>query len=155
MIKRFTYAVSSRMAITQAQTLFTESEIIKLQNIFLTPGFHTLQVRNAYESRQTIETFLSSLNCYANIACLSMADAPIPSKYFDIFYALTFGGYINSTCQTSLEHFFLEHFDADFLWIEATPMLLAQPWFYEFKYHLDRHNIRNLLPVVTLQELAE
>lgn len=149
-MKRFTYTPSFSTANLYSKKSFSEIEIIRLQKIFLTPGFHVLQVRDMLEGRKTIETFLHSLNCYTNVACLSIESAPLRAQVFDVFYGLTFGGYIHSYEHT-MEQFFIDHFTADFIWIEATPNLLNQAWSHVFKYHLENYNIRRSLPVITLE----
>ncbi len=120
---------------------FSEQEIIELNDVFLTHGIHDITVSDIAAGRTLIDTFLSSLNYYNNVACLTASDIPLRSSIFDI-YSEVAGG--------DLEEFFLEQFYFDFLWIEVSPTLTETAWFLNFELKLLSFNMDQLLPVIIL-----
>jgi hypothetical protein len=134
----------------RVQHPLTDADIIKLQDTLLTVGIHTLKFPNVTQGRDAMITILTSLNCYTNVACLSMHTTELNPAYFDMYYALTLGGYVHGNVEQKLDEFFLEQCDVDFLWIEATAQLVEQPWFYAFERKLDQFNVVCRIPVVVL-----
>ena len=47
-------------------TPYTESDILELQNIFLSEGFHRIKTTDLGQGRALIHLFLDSLHCYRN-----------------------------------------------------------------------------------------
>jgi hypothetical protein len=150
MRQEFLYIAQSAATSKRMQYPFTDADIIELQDKFLTTGLHSIKVPNVAEGRFAINTILKSLNCYSNVACLSMHDTELESKFFDMYYGLTLGGYVHGNFEQKLDEFFLEQCDVDFLWIEATIQLVEQPWFYSFERKLSQFKIDLQIPIVVL-----
>ena len=126
---------------------FSEADIIELHNRFLTPGFHSLKVKNIEEGRSLVYTLLASLNCHHDIACLSMDRQRLKAYVCDVYKALRQEGTIG---ESSLFDFFLDQFACDFLWIEMTPELMACSWFADFEHMLYDFHLNQNVPVIML-----
>lgn len=130
---------------------FSESDIIYLHNIFLTHGSHPIKVPDIATGRAIIAAVLQSLHYYGSPACLSLSSLALDNEIFDLSYAMSLAGHIsNQTSETCLEEFFLEQFDSDFLWIEATNELLQQAWFGTFMHQLEILKFENQMPIVVV-----
>lgn len=122
----------------------TESDILCLQDRFLTNGFHHIRVKNVASGRKLIKTFLQSLRVYHEIACVTM-EPSLEQGVFDIFNELLIGQKI-----IDFEEFFVEEFYFDFMWIEATKELLRCPWFADFENHITDLSIDKHIPMFVL-----
>ncbi len=122
----------------------SESDILDFQDIFLTPGFHSLTIGTVSEGRDLITTFLGILNCYSEIGCLTQYTSDLSSDIFNIYDELAFQGALANT--NILENFFLEQFFYDFIWIEASHDLLKTHWYWYFEQRLRMLN--PLIPII-------
>ena len=120
---------------------FSEQDILDLNDAFLTNGIHDITVPSIHAGRGLISTFLSSLNYYSNVACLTAHDVPHDPTIFDIY---------SEVAGSSLEEFFVENFYFDFMWIEALPELTSTVWFTDFEQRLLSFNIDHILPIIVL-----
>lgn len=134
------------MAITTGQHALSDQQIIELHIRFLTNGFQHIQVPTVKEGRALMNTLLTSLDYYHSVACLTESDLLLPANSVDLFSYLIEGRYIPH----NLEQFFLEYDDFDFLWIELTPNLLAQPWLEAFKSLLMAHKMQLKMPIICI-----
>jgi len=107
---------------------FSEGDILYLQELFLINGWHGLKVKSINEGRSVITTMLYSLNYYHDIACLSIGEMSVDSKFFNVYDHMIEGGYLEGQYH-DIEAFLIEHFYANFLWIEETQELLKAPWY--------------------------
>ena len=126
---------------------FSEADIIELHNRFLTPGFHSLKVKNVQEGRSLVYTILASLNHHHNIACLGTVPIALESYVHNIYNTLKEFDAIN---EQALFDFFLEEFNCDFLWIEINTELVAQSWFADFEHMLNDFHIHQYVPIIML-----
>ncbi len=62
---------------------FSEHEIIAVNDLLLSNGFHAITVKNRRVGRRIIETFLSLLNYYKQIAWLTIDNKP-PADMIDL-----------------------------------------------------------------------
>ncbi len=127
----------------------SESDILYLQDAFLTNGFHHIQVKNIAAGRSIIRTFLGSLATYHDIACLTATNS-IENGVFDIGTALHAGGYVDPLGERELEEFFIEEFYFDFMWIEASRELLASSWFVDFERKLEDFKVTCHIPMIVI-----
>jgi len=125
-----------------------DEQIIELHKLLLTNGFHYVQIRNIQEGRSALSVLLDSLSYYADVGCLTLHTSPLPGDIFDLYYHLLHEGYLGSRYSYDLEKFFLERFENDFLWIEATPELTKQPWYVYFEQKLIEFRIHEKIPIV-------
>lgn len=91
-----------------------DQQILELQDIFLEPGLHHIQVTSFNEGRSIINEYLSALRCYNAPACFSLQqeDFAVPNI-------------VDQMSAATMTTFFDLEFDADFLWVECDPELLS------------------------------
>lgn len=113
---------------------FSDSDILALQEKFLTSGFHYITVRNREAGRALVEMFLLSLNHYKNSACVTVGDTALAHDITDIYQELLLGGFVDEHgIAQALEDFFTDNFYHDFVWIEACEELCSASWFAAFE----------------------
>jgi hypothetical protein len=123
----------------------SEKEILYLQNIFTTPGFHALTVPSVAVGRELITQQLGALQWHQDIGYLTADQTAVCAG------AQNLGSLIDQPIdQESLETFFIQRFYCDFLWIEATDSLLAMPWIYAFEKQLINYHVEKMIPIVIL-----
>ncbi|MGZ6250799.1 MAG: hypothetical protein ACXWL2_02120 [Candidatus Chromulinivorax sp.] len=98
---------------------FSEEDLIQLQEIFVTPGIHTIKMKNVEQARQIIEIILNSLNYYHTIGALTFIEK-LPTHIWDIIGHVTFDKQMNYNLIDDLEIFFANYSCFDFIWVEAT-----------------------------------
>jgi hypothetical protein len=122
--------------------LISEQQIIELQELFLTPGFHQYPITTVKDARALMYTFLDALRCYQIVGCMTAnTDLPLRKSIFDINDYLWQYGYLGSS---NYDKFFIEEFDIDFLWIEPT----QHNEFDQFKEKLAEFNIDKQIPII-------
>jgi len=127
---------------------FTEQEIIDMSNSFLTYGFHSFKAKTIAHGRLFINTFLHSLNYYDDIAYLTVEQGS-DSHGLDLYQLFNQEKLLEKP-SSRLSEFLCNFFHNDFLWIEATPSLMAMPWFIDFEHCLIDLNIDKVMPIVIL-----
>jgi hypothetical protein len=125
------------------------ADILELQDIFLTPGFHSLTVHDSATGRAVVTTMLSALKCYHASAVLTAAGTQDLELQLDL-YAMLHQEASPLTYEALLE-LFLDHIHCDFLWIEATEKLTAESWYTDLQkvfidLALDRH-----MPILSIR----
>ena len=129
---------------------FSEEDIIWLQELFLTNGWHCLKVEDLHVGRSIFNTMLYSLGYYHDVAYLTMADEPLlDSSYFDVYLHLIEGEYLDGQ-PYNVEDFFIERFYADFLCIEETEELARTKWYPQFLQVLQDLKMVNHIPIIIL-----
>ena len=124
---------------------FSERDIIRLQDAFLTPGFHNIKTYNRTSGRLLINALLKSLNYFHIIACLSTENKKLSKETNNIYQNLN-----NNRSEGYIQDFILEELFCDFLWIEKTEELTSRPWFEEFKRNLVDFGIDKKIPIITV-----
>lgn len=149
-MKRLEIVQSRSSAAMIATALFkeplTESDILLLQDKFLTNGFQHIQLQNIETGRALIETFLDSMHLYNAVACLTLAHELLPAHVSDVYYELVTSRYIHN----NLEQFILDEFYFDFLWIEATSDLLKSDWYQELEHFIIDYKIDQHIPIIVI-----
>jgi len=107
----------------------TETDILSLQDAFLTTGFHSIEFTDQAAGRNLIKNFLHSLPTYRSIACLTLDNGlDLPNTVFDLYASL----YNDGLSEQAIEEFFINDFYYDFMWIEISATLLSEPWYKHF-----------------------
>lgn len=111
--------------------LLTEADILFLSDTFFSNGFHHIRVKNIDAGRQLISILMRSMKIYNEIACVTVADTQSlelykESPFFNVYQEMHNN---NMTHNNDCEAFLLEHFYANYMWIESTSVLQSQPWF--------------------------
>lgn len=132
--------------VLDGKTLF-DDQIIALNDLLLTPGFHTVLVNDIATGRILLDTFLLTLNCYYQVGCLSINPKPWPAGIDNIYQQLLNGDYLKTK---DLEQYFMDSFHADFIWIEEQPALTNMPWFELFKQKIIELHLDHELPIISL-----
>lgn len=126
----------------------TEQDIIELHSMCMLEGFHAITVPNLEAGRSMMQTLLASLDFYHAVAALSIqGDEPLPTSVADLFQLLEGNQRAKLADIDILESFFLEHFNYDFLWVEACPELLRMPWYLAIQQTIQKFNIHNEIPI--------
>lgn len=132
--------------------LFSEQEILDLQDIFLTHGHHYLTVSNVGQGRSIISLFLDSLQSsyFSRVACLTTSAVPLPSSVISLRDELALSGAL-AFDHIKLDEFLLNGFYYDFVWIECNKELTQAPWFYYFEKKLIDYNMALSTPILFVQ----
>ena len=93
--------------------------------MFLTQGLHAITVQTPEVGRKLIYDLLESLPCYSAVAALSLVDLPLKGSVQDLFGV--------APLDADEELFLQAYHYYDFIWIEATPVLLATSWYASFE----------------------
>ncbi|MCX5922011.1 MAG: hypothetical protein NTX86_01655 [Candidatus Dependentiae bacterium] len=125
----------------------TESDILFLQDAFLTNGFHSIKVRDIAAGRCLMQTFLQSLRI-TDVACLTMAAMPLEDNVTDIYEQLLQEGH--SDKKNSIEEFLLNDGYFNFIWIEATQELENKNWHMLFQESIIACNLDRHMPIIEL-----
>jgi len=128
---------------------FSESDVLKLQDTFLTNGIHYIKTTHLKAGRIIIQTFLQSLPIYTEIACLTMHEN-LDMSVIDMYKELLDNNYLNSTDIRNLEEFFIDQCFIDFMWIEATQGLLDTSWFAIFEQNIHDFKLCQTMPIIIL-----
>jgi len=129
---------------------FSDTDILNLQDAFLSNGTHYFKVNSIQEGRSIINLFLASLNYYKNIGCLTMNPGSLQESASDLYSELLLGGHLDKKLLYELETFFLEEFYYDFIWIEATQNLLSGSWATAFFKQMIQFKLDHLIPILII-----
>ena len=127
----------------------SEQMIIELQDIFLTPGIHIIDVESLQEGRSLIQKFLNALRCYQTIGCLTQHESSLPHTVFDIHNYLLMYGFLEGKNSNELEQFFTQDFNFDFIWIEKKADGNTE-WADYFEQRIVRYEIDQSIPVILI-----
>lgn len=136
-------------AVITGKTIVDE-QIIHINNLLLTPGWHTFLVDSVQSGRTLLDTFLMNLHYYRDIGCLTLEQVPLSPEVENIHQQLITGHYLETFSNKDLEHYFIESFDFDFVWIEESTELIKNPWFSLFKQKITELKIDEQIPLISL-----
>jgi len=128
----------------------SETDILDLEDKFLTHGFHYINVKDIAAGRRLVDKFLDSLQCYTQNAALTISNGSLELCVTDIYYELFKGGYVDSTYNFDFDGFFIHHFYYDFMWIEASNELVESQWFADFFQKMVSFKIDQQIPVLII-----
>jgi hypothetical protein len=131
--------------------IYTEQDILLFNDQLLTPGKHSMHVPSMVFGRKVLKTLLVSLNCYTNIAFLSIESYRIEKgDYANLYDHLQKTKALES--DWSMSKFFAEEMRYDFLWIEESQELQALDWYPRFMVSLQDFNVTSTIPIVFLRK---
>ena len=125
----------------------SEKEILSLQEFFWATGFHYLKVDTISQGRTLIKLFLSSLDYYKNVGCITLSSGALPMNATNLYTELKQFNALQENSQ-NLEKFLLEAFYYDFVWIELTPSLLTSPWLGHLEQKIIDFNLASTMPIL-------
>jgi len=127
----------------------TEDDILYLQDLFLTNGMHAISVPDVKTGRSIMHSMLQSLNYYQMAACMTrMQTPPLEESITDICSQLARAGH--ELCYEEVEHFYIEEFFGDFLWIEFSPQLVDTPLLAHSFHALNVLEMFRKIPIIAL-----
>lgn len=134
-----------------------DSEIIEIQNLFMTPKIHQLSTKNIITGRELLEKFAYSLN-YQKVGLISTVDFAWKQEAVNI-YKLAQEEYrqidklYQSSVSTVIEKLCTEISFIDFVWIEITQKLCAQISKNEIQEIAQNLNSQGQVPVIMVSYL--
>jgi hypothetical protein len=136
---------------SRSLSLLVEGDILYVQDMFLTSGFHFFTVDDVGLGRDFIYTFLDSLNCFSAIGCLTLSELPLAVSIDDFYHDFVDGRVIDD-CSLAwlLDEVLLKKFYYDFFWIEVTGALKSCLWMPYFEQRLIDFNISSSMPIIVL-----
>lgn len=133
----------------QEKKVSSHEQIIALQDLLLTPGFHCLKVLNIASGRIIIDVFLMSLNYFHTIGCLTLHQGPLPSNIHNIYNQLKEEGYLKDGGD-GIERFLMESFYCDFIFIEMEEAIMKTKWLPLFQQKIIDLGIDKTIPIIYL-----
>jgi hypothetical protein len=132
----------------------SENEILYLQDLFLTPGFHKLKFANLKTAREQLYTILDSLQFYQNAAGLSLQVLGLREDITDLYAEILQTGCLNDPdhyTSENLVNFCLNNFYYDFLWIENPQALETTQWYQQLLELLSDFKLDQLIPICLVE----
>lgn len=117
-------------------TKFSDQQILELQDLFLTNGFHEIIVPSLSEGRSLIYTFLDALRCFETVGCVTSYGKTLRADIIDL------KGILNE----ENDSFFCEGFNLDFIWIEHEPENVS------FEQKILEFKLDDYLPIVIIRK---
>jgi len=133
----------------QGKKVSSHEQIIALQDLLLTPGFHCLKVANVASGRMIIDIFLMSLNYFHTIGCLTLHQSPLPGNIHNMYIQLLEEGYLNEGGD-GIERFLIEAFYCDFIFIEMEEAIMSKKWLPLFQQKIIDLGLDKTVPVIYL-----
>lgn len=137
----------SRLVPRHIDCQMSEDDILYLQDIFLTNGIHAISVADIHAGRSIMFSMLQSLNFYQTVACLTCDKAPLEKSIVDIYSQLSSEQDVQ---YEEVEHFFIEEFFSEFLWIELSEKLISKTLLAHSFHALNELEMARRMPIVTL-----
>jgi len=142
--------VGSKDDMRRLSSELTAEDILYLQELFLTNGFHHIRVPTVEDGRSLMYKLLNSMHFFNDIACLTCINEPaISCDVYDILNDLR--TYCNGDESINvIEEYFLEVFFTDFMWIELNEALTKDPFVEQAIYVMHSIEVVHRMPVVAL-----
>jgi hypothetical protein len=132
----------------QLSTKLSVDDILYLQQIFLTTGLHHIVAPNLSIGRRTMHLLLRSMNCFSNAACLTWEHKASLKGYDVLGRLIDYCG--QEANMDAIEEYFIEEFEADFLWIEMSDAFMQNPFVVQAFNIMHVLNIIHKIPVVLI-----
>lgn len=127
----------------------TECEILAMNDLLLTNGYHLITVKNFSVGRTIVDSFLMLLNRYQQIYWLS-DDGKVPEQTYNLYTNMKQAGCLKDRSIEGYMSFFHEEFYGDCLIIECTNELLKTDWYLDFEQALYEVQLSDHMPIVQL-----
>jgi hypothetical protein len=128
----------------------SESEIIELHNILMTPMQQMIQTKNVLSGRALLETMLTSLSYYQHVGYLTAKPTTQKNNIIDIYTIIHKDAQVYGLWH-AIEQFFINYHNIDFIWIELTNDLLLQMGFNHIMQLCKLLTQYQAIPVLILQ----
>lgn len=133
-----------------SRDLFSEYDILALNDLLLSNGMHTIKVQNNLIGRKILDMFLTLLNYYEHIYWLSAHHRQDKAGLYDLYDALKQYGCCESSSLELYEAYFYGEFHGDCLIIEHDDQLVKEKWYTDVLQALCQSHICDRMPVVQL-----
>lgn len=131
-----------------SRDLFSEYDILALNDLLLSKGMHTIKVQNLVIGRKIIEMFLTLLNYYQQIYWLSMQKRDYSLELQDLYHELQQYGCLQNASKELYEYYFYDAFNGDCLIIEQSAQLGSEQWYNDLTQALKQSLICERIPIV-------
>lgn len=118
-------------------TTFTDQQILELQDLFLEPGIHYVQVDSFAGGRILINHYLQALNCFNEAACFSLYT-----------HEQNITNIVEEVAPAHLLSYFELDFNADFVWVECDSALLQ--YYPTLFVALEKYVVQQHIPIIIL-----
>jgi hypothetical protein len=126
------------------QTPCSQQELIQLHALCVTPGIHSIMVDSVEKGRLLIESLVTSLSCYSNMACITTSQSiDLHPEVYDCAKDFNYPVCVESFCA--------EHYFFDFMWIELTHILSSALWYQDLEDYLLKTSVQTHLPVIIIR----
>ena len=119
---------------------YSEANILELQNIFLTKGFHHIKTPSLEQGRKLITLFLESLHCYYDPACFTSRGVGLKGAV-NIYQEMQ---------NKNKEIFFHDNPFIDFMWIEMPSKVEPRQVVEKFIQTCGSLQLERRMPIVVL-----
>jgi hypothetical protein len=125
-------------------------DILYLQEMFLTKGLHHIMVPDIFAGRTLVHSFLQSMHYFHEVSCLTndIEQSLVPEEYNLLENLTDFCG--QEVTLDTIEEYFLEHYCADFMWIELSEALMSNPLVAQIAYIMHTLDIAHRMPVIAV-----
>lgn len=132
----------------QLSAKLSVDDILYLQQIFLTTGLHHIAVPNLSVGRKIMRSLLQSMHYFNNTACLTQEHKTSLEGYDVLGHLKDFCG--KEADSNAIEEYFLEEFEADFLWVELNEALMQNSFVVQILNIMHVLDITHKIPVVAI-----
>lgn len=146
--EKSSYALSD---LTFMKKPLTDSNILDLQEKFLTNGLHHITVPTIADGRALIFTFLNSLSFILHtVACVTTEGMTLPVNIISIHEQLSRSENFNASHTDYMQNFFFEQFYFDFIWVEMNSSLITSKWYLDFEKNFLDLNMSKNIPMLVI-----
>lgn len=138
-----------------SRDLFSEYDILALNDLLLSKGMHKVVVQNHIIGRKIIEMFLTLLNYYQQVYWLSLQRREHSLELQDLYHALEQYGCLENPSKELYEYYFYDAFHGDCLIIEHSAQLETKEWYNDLSHALCQSYICDRIPIVLMMPVSK
>lgn len=132
-----------------------ENIIIDLHRLFLTKGIHTIMAEDRVQAHQIVDRLLRALNCYNQIAFLSLgAIAEYDDTYCNL-HTLLHALLDNQPAECLDFELSLSDIFFDFLIVDQTNKIAEKIWFQQIMQAINDLEMHNHMPIIYITHIKE
>lgn len=133
-----------------SKELFSEYDILALNDLLLSKGVHTVKVQDFVIGRKILQMFLTILNYYQEVYWLSLQSEKRSSELQDLYHELERYGCFKNGSKELYEYYFYDAFHGDCLIIEHSAQIEAEVWYKDLTHALWQSYICERIPIVLM-----
>lgn len=129
---------------------FTESDVLYLQDMFISPGIHEIRTTTIKQGRCIMQTILDSLKYFHAIGCITN-ESGLSDFVCDIQRHIALDSSYNHDAIANLEYFLTIHPCFDFIWIELTDKIAHMYTIDHIKNIFNMYQANERMSVIIVQ----